>query len=139
MNTLVARYVHVSFAAASIVLSAAGQLGMKAGMHALANPEGLPAPDHWLTSGAVLWTVAGLACYGLSMLAWLAALTRYALSLMYPLLGLSYVLVYLGATHWSVLMEPASAQRSLGTLLIAVGVAIVSASGHRKSAPISED
>ena len=125
------RTLHAGLAAASIVLSAAGQLGMKAGMHTLSEAQALPAAAHSLSASAILWTAAGLACYGLSMLAWLFALTRYALSVLYPLLGLSYVLVYLGATHWPLLMEPASTNRSLGTILIAVGVAIVSASGRR--------
>lgn len=135
MKDLAARYLHAGLAATSIVLSAMGQLGMKAGMHSLAAAQGSTASAAWLAPEVLLWTGAGLACYGISMLAWLFALTRYALSLMYPLLGLSYVLVYLGATHWSMLMEEASAKRSLGTLLIAVGVAIVSRSGNRRVPP----
>jgi len=131
MKAIAARYLHAGLAAASIVLSALGQLGMKAGMHALAEVPDTAATAGWLDPGVLLWTGAGLFCYGLSMLAWLVALTRYALSLMYPLLGLSYVLVYLGATHWPVLMEPASVNRSLGTALIAIGVAIVSRSKDR--------
>jgi undecaprenyl phosphate-alpha-L-ara4N flippase subunit ArnF len=122
MKLIAARHYHAALAATSIILSAAGQLGMKAGMSALASSE------VW---NAILWTGAGLACYGLSMLAWLGALTRYPLSLVYPLLSLSYVLVYLGATRWPLLMEATSVNRSLGTLLIALGVAIVSTSGRR--------
>ena len=123
---------HPALAALSIVLSAAGQLGMKAGMHALASAQALPTPAPWHSSAVVLWTSAGLLCYAASMLAWLVALTRYALSLMYPLLGLSYVLVYLGATHWSYLAEPSSLRRGLGTVAIAIGVSIVLTSRDRQ-------
>jgi len=131
MRALVGRNLHAALAASSIVLSALGQLGMKAGMHSLAVAQGSTTSAAWLEPAVLLWTGAGLLCYGLSMLAWLAALTRYALSFIYPLLGLSYVLVYLGATQWPLLMEPTSAKRSLGTALIAIGVAIVSRSKGR--------
>jgi len=102
----------------SIVLSALGQLGMKAGMLELHRATTLEP--------AVLWTVAGLACCGVSFLAWLAVLVRYRLSYAYPLLGLSYVLVYVGATQWPRLMEPGTPLRTVGTLLIVAGVVLVS-------------
>jgi undecaprenyl phosphate-alpha-L-ara4N flippase subunit ArnF len=110
----------------SIVLSAAGQLGMKIGMkelHALASSDALS----WATARpAASWTIFGLLCYGISLLTWLAALVRYPLSFAYPLLGLSYVLVYLGATRMSALMEPATLVRSAGTVIVIIGVALVS-------------
>jgi undecaprenyl phosphate-alpha-L-ara4N flippase subunit ArnE len=82
---------------------------------------------------AIFWTVVGLFAYGLSLLAWLAVLVRYRLSYAYPLLALSYVLVYVGATNWPQLAEHATPQRTAGTLLILVGVALVSLTGDRKS------
>jgi undecaprenyl phosphate-alpha-L-ara4N flippase subunit ArnF len=119
-----------------IVLSAAGQLGMKVGMqelHRLPGTVQVALESEGLSAllPALAWTLGGLAAYGLSLLAWLAVLVRYPLSYAYPLLGLSYVLVYLGATHWERLMEPATALRSFGTLLILAGVALVSLSGMR--------
>jgi undecaprenyl phosphate-alpha-L-ara4N flippase subunit ArnF len=131
MRSATANLANAGVAGASIVLSAAGQLGMKAGMHTLAAAQALSAPTTGPAWGALLWTGLGLFCYGLSMLAWLAALARYPLSQIYPLLGLSYVLVYLGATHWAYLAEPASIGRGLGTALIAVGVVIVCSSRSR--------
>lgn len=133
MKTARGEYFYVCLAGASILLTAAGQLGMKAGMHTLARLDTPPGLADLVFSPVMLWTAAGLACYALSMLAWLAVLSRYPLSLMYPLLSLSYILVYLGATHWSMLMEPASTARSIGTVLIAFGVAIVSLSGRSPS------
>ena len=122
---------------ASIVLSALGQLGMKAGMQSLklARAGGIawsamPTPP---LRDAVLFTTAGLAAYGLSLVAWLAVLVRYRLSYAYPLLALSYVIVYAGATQWPALAEAATPQRTIGTLLILAGVAIASLTGGRAS------
>jgi undecaprenyl phosphate-alpha-L-ara4N flippase subunit ArnF len=137
------RWLGAALLAASIVLSAAGQLGMKAGMqslHALQSSGtavdfdphsdlGLALSSLAPLRPALAWTLGGLAAYGFSLLAWLAVLVRYPLSYAYPLLGISYVLVYLGATHWDRLMEPMTPMRTAGTLLILAGVALVSLGG----------
>jgi multidrug transporter EmrE-like cation transporter len=131
-----ARWVGAACLGASIVLSALGQLGMKAGMQnlKLARAGGEIA---WSLASApplrdaLFFTGAGLAAYGLSLLAWLAVLVRYRLSYAYPLLALSYVLVYVGATQWPLLAEVATPQRTLGTLLILAGVALASLTGDR--------
>lgn len=140
MSTRAARGLGLALLLASVVLSAAGQLAMKAGMQTLhrLGRTGELAPTaaalaHF--APAIEWTAAGLAAYALSLLAWLAVLVRYPLSYAYPLLGLSYVLVYAGATHWARLMEPATPLRTLGTLLILAGVALVSLGEKRAISP----
>ena len=118
----------------SIVCSAGGQLGMKLGMQKLHDARSLAAGSAWLDPvfwPAAFWTAAGLASYVLSLAAWLVVLTRYPLSYAYPLLGLAYVLVYVGATQLPSLLEPATAVRTLGTLLIFAGAALVSATDDR--------
>jgi uncharacterized membrane protein len=115
-----ARLIGAAALSASIVLSALGQLGMSA----VSTP---PLRD------ALFFTAAGLTAYGLSLLAWLAVLVRYRLSYAYPLLALSYVLVYAGATQWPALAEAATPQRTLGTLLILAGVVLASLTGGRAS------
>jgi undecaprenyl phosphate-alpha-L-ara4N flippase subunit ArnF len=122
--------------ASSIVLSAAGQLGMKAGMqelHTLAGRGASLAAASWseLAPG-IEWTVSGLGAYGLSLLCWLAVLVRYPLSYAYPLLSLAYVLVYVGATLWPRLAEPASVVRTGGTLLILAGITLVTFADRRR-------
>jgi undecaprenyl phosphate-alpha-L-ara4N flippase subunit ArnF len=122
----------------TIVLSAAGQLAMKMGMqtlHALTAAQGQALTlDLLLASRPVmLWTACGLGAYAVSLLCWLAVLVRFPLSYAYPLLSLTYVLVYLGATRWPALMEPVTATRSIGTVLIIAGVALVAATAE--SAP----
>ena len=130
------RWLGAAALSASIVLSALGQLGMKAGMEHLRIARFAGEIAWSLTSpsplrSALLWTAAGLFAYGLSLLSWLAVLVRYRLSYAYPLIALSYVLVYVGATHWSWLAEAATPRRTIGTLLILAGVALTSLSGQR--------
>lgn len=135
MTSRGARWFGVACLAASIVLSALGQLAMKNGMRHLhlagaGEIAQFTAPP---MRAAVFWTVVGLTAYGASLLAWLAVLVRYRLSYAYPLLALSYVLVYAGATHWPQLLEPATPTRTIGTLLILAGVALASLTGERTS------
>jgi undecaprenyl phosphate-alpha-L-ara4N flippase subunit ArnF len=121
--------------AASIVLSATGQLFMKAGMQALQSALAAQPIDYGSAAmlSSLAWTISGLASYACSLVVWLFVLARYPLSFAYPLLGLSYVLVYAGATFWPRLAEPASVPRTVGTLLILVGVALVSLSRPDRS------
>ena len=113
---------------ASVVLSACAQLLMKAGMLDL---HGLGADFAYIADPgpellpAVVWVLGGLGCYALSMMFWLAALTRYELSMAYPLLSLSYVLVYLGAVWWPRLGETVSFAKTVGIVLIVLGVVLV--------------
>ena len=74
---------------------------------------------------AAIWTATGLVSYAVSLCLWLIVLVRYPLSIAYPLLSLSYICVYAGATFWPRLAETATLSRSLGTIAILVGVAIV--------------
>jgi len=117
----------------SILLSACAQLFMKAGMIELAaeTAAGTNLPATLFATGpALAWVVAGLACYGVSMLAWLWLLAGRALSLVYPLLSISYILVYAGAVAWPRIGEHATVLRSAGTLLIVAGVVLVTWSGR---------
>jgi hypothetical protein len=133
-----ARWIGAAALSTSIVLSALGQLGMKAGMQNLKLARASGEIAWSLASSpplreALLFTAAGLVAYALSLLAWLAVLVRYRLSYAYPLLALSYVLVYAGATQWPELAEAATPQRTVGTLLILAGVGLASLAGGRGS------
>ena len=74
---------------------------------------------------------AGMIVYAAVVMVWLQVLSRMALSIAFPLMGLSYVLVYLGAAAWPALDEPLSLQRFAGTGLIMCGVALVAGSGSK--------
>lgn len=53
------------------------------------------------------------------------ALAQYELSMAYPMLSTSYALVYIGAATWPRLNETISMTRTIGIILIFLGVLIV--------------
>jgi len=115
------RFKGILFIGASIVLSAIAQLFMKAGV--------LELHGEWLGwVSSLVWVLAGLFSYGVSMIFWLAALARYELSVAYPMLSLSYVLVYIGAVIWPKLGESVSSMKTFGILLIMLGLVLVTRS-----------
>lgn len=115
----------------TIILSACAQLFMKVSMIQLQQLlDG--AGDKQSLLFAVLdnrvviaWLFAGLLCYALSMLSWLFALIKYELSFAYPFLGVTYVLVYLGAVYWEQVGEQLTLLRTVGIMLILIGVVFV--------------
>lgn len=115
---------------ASILLSSVAQLSMKAGMLFLATHpiHGWPGLAALIDDPAVLWVGFGLACYGTSLLFWMSAIARLELSLAYPMLSLTYVLVYLVAVNWPLLHEHASWVRTLGIMVVVLGVVLIARS-----------
>lgn len=67
--------------------------------------------------------IFGLLGYALSMLCWLCALRYLPLNQAYPLISISYVLVYLLAVAW--FNETATVTKTLGALFILLGVWII--------------
>ncbi len=114
----------------SVVLSACAQLFMKVSMIHLQLHEDVHLDLSMLLiviedNAVLVWLVVGLICYAISMLSWMFALTKYELSFAYPFLGITYVLVYLGAIYWDKIGEQLSWQRTAGIVLILLGVAFV--------------
>lgn len=80
-----------------------------------------------------LWTVAtdgtvllGLTTFALSACLWLLVLARVDVSLAYPFVGLGFIVTMVLAVL--ILKEPLSIARIAGTLLIVVGVVVISRS-----------
>lgn len=122
----------------SVILSAIAQLCMKAGMVYLSiiytDVGGfIPEIEHNLP--VLIWVITGLGCYAMSLLCWMAAIAKLELSFAYPMLSLSYVLVYIAAANWPLLHEQASLQRSLGIIIIVAGVTLIARSGESASNP----
>lgn len=69
--------------------------------------------------------VAGLSFYALSMLCWVMALKHLPLSLAYPMLSLSYVIVYVAAISLPWIGEAFSWPKALGIVLILAGIYLV--------------
>jgi len=113
-------------AVASVLLVSIAQLALKRAATDLpavlaALSSAMPTPH----GAAVIALVFGLSCYAASMLLWLRALGELPLSVAYPLLGLSYPLVYLGALLLPGFADALSATRLLGMLLTLLGIALL--------------
>lgn len=116
-----------------VLLNAAAQLLLKAG----ANSSG----EIVLSAGApALWRTAlrlaqhpgilgGLACYAVSVVVWIVALSRVDVSIAYPMLSIGYVVN--AALAWWLFGEAVNAQRWLGIGVIVTGVLLVANSGSR--------
>lgn len=111
-------YVHLALNA---LLVAASQLLLKRGATETAGA----APPHGLgwtgiTALASPWSIAGIACFIVSLFNWLQALRKIPLSIAFPVTSGSHVLVPLGA--WAFLGEVLSPMRWLGIALVLVGI-----------------
>ena len=73
--------------------------------------------------------IAGCAFYGLFTIAMVLALREGELSMLYPIIALTYVWVTLG-TYW-VLKETPNAYKNLGIVTIVIGVAILGRGGRK--------
>ncbi|MEQ9888337.1 4-amino-4-deoxy-L-arabinose-phosphoundecaprenol flippase subunit ArnF [Pectobacterium zantedeschiae] len=116
------------WALASIVLASAAQVLMKSGMLALPSIS----MTHWpslsmlMAGWPIVAVLVGIICYGLSMVCWFMVLRYLPLSRAYPLISLSYAVVYLAAVFLPWLNEPMSLRKNLGVLIILIGVWLVS-------------
>jgi len=115
----------------SVILSAAAQLLFRYVMQNVDPGTGISA-GHWFVELAalpgffVVMLALGIAFYSGSMLAWIFALSRFDVSRAYPLLSLSYVLVYVAAVALPGLHETATWSKFIGVMVIVAGVSILS-------------
>ncbi len=113
----------------SVTLSAIAQILLKLGMSGEAVGAALANGD----ARTIAWTMAttaevllGLGLYGLGAVSWLLVLARVDVTQAYPFVGLGFLLTMaLGAV---ILGETVTPVRLLGTVLVAVGVLLVSRS-----------
>ena len=116
----------------SVVFAIAGQLTLKAAMNEVGRIGRADVSTPVATALRVakepkLWI--GLTLFGISALFWLVVLSRVPLSVAYPFVGLSYVMVV--AFSRVVLNEHVPALRWLGVVIVAVGIAIIGLSFRR--------
>jgi drug/metabolite transporter (DMT)-like permease len=112
----------------SVLSGAVGQVLLKKGMGSM-GPLTLSVNQ----LGNVLWrmgtnpyVIVGLAIYVSGTVFWLTALSRVDLSYAYPFASLSYVVML--AASWLLFKEDISLVRLLGTLLVGMGVFVISRS-----------
>ena len=112
-----------------VTLSAVSQMVMKLGMSspqiqtALANGPRLGTAWDVATN---LYVVVGLGMYVAGAGLWLLVLSKIDVSMAYPFVGLGFILTML--LGWFFLQEHIGLARISGTLLIAVGVALIARS-----------
>lgn len=81
----------------------------------------------------------GLLCYAISVLIWQRALGELPLSIAYPLLSLSYPLVYLAALLLPGFTEAISPQRMCGLIFILIGVVLLAPRSNNAPTRSSSD
>ena len=118
----------ITYILVAVLASAAGQVLLKKGMLTLGaltiSPSQL-AGILW-RMGTNPYVIVGLAIYVSGTVFWLAALSRVDLSYAYPFASLSYVVMLI--VSWQVFNESISLLRLLGTLVVGVGVLLISRS-----------
>jgi len=103
------------------VLGAAAQILMKIGM------------SHFVPEVAAIVTnvplIAGYVLYGINTLMLVLALREGELSMLYPIIALTYVWVTL--LSYLLLGEPANLYKNLGIVTIVIGVAVLGRGGRK--------
>jgi multidrug transporter EmrE-like cation transporter len=114
-----------AFLFTGILLNAGAQLLLKAGTNALGVIT--LTRDNWFS---MLWRmahtgpfIAGVACYGVSLLVWIMGLSRVPVSIAYPLLSLAYIINAIAA--YFLFGEAMTVMRWLGLGLIIAGVFLI--------------
>ena len=111
-----------------VLLNACAQLLLKAGTNAVGHFEF--HASNLLPVGLKLafqpYIMGGMACYAVSLVVWIMALSRVPVSIAYPMLSIGYVINAFVAWQW--FGEALSAQKLLGIGFIVVGVYVVARS-----------
>ena len=117
-----------SLVLAGVLLNAAAQLLLKAGTNRIGEfaftldnvvPVGLKV-------AASPFVLGGLACYAVSVVVWIMALSRVPVSVAYPMLSIGYVVNAFAA--WWLFGESLAAQKLIGIGFIVIGVWLVARS-----------
>jgi multidrug transporter EmrE-like cation transporter len=117
-----------SFLIVGVLLNAGAQLLLKAGTNALGVIT--LTRDNWTNEFGRMATephfIAGVACYGISLIVWILGLSRVPVSIAYPLLSLGYIVNAIGAHY--LLGEALTVARWTGIAFIIIGVWLVARS-----------
>ncbi len=110
----------------SVVFAVAGQFTLKTAMNEVGR---IGATELAAAGDTIVRTLReprlwlGLTLFGISAMFWLVVLSRVDLSVAYPFVGLSYIIVVLLSRLF--LNEQVTALRWLGVVVVAIGIAIV--------------
>ncbi len=108
-----------------VILNAAAQLLLKAGTNAVGRFEftAANALPVGLKLAAEPHILGGIACYVVSVVIWIMALSRVEVSIAYPMLSIGYILNAIAA--WYLFGEAVTPARLVGIGIIIVGVYVV--------------
>jgi drug/metabolite transporter (DMT)-like permease len=128
------RAISLVLLAISVIFAVSGQFTLKSAMNEIGRigkqqvktpvttvVRTLKEPKLWL----------GLVLFGISSVFWLVVLSRVSLSIAYPLVGLSYIVVVFISRYF--LHESVPAMRWLGVTVIALGIALIGISLRRSA------
>jgi len=111
----------------SVSLSALGQTAFKVGVgQSTASPDA----SVWIKTAAMVFSpmvMLGLVLYGVGTVFWLFALRQLDLSLAYPFVAMSFVMV--AGSGMLLLGEPFQPSRVIGLVLIVVGLLVMARGG----------
>lgn len=111
-----------------VLLNAVAQLALKASV-ANTGSIGLDLQSLLASAGSLAlnaWLWLGLACYVVSVVVWILALSRVDVSIAYPMLSIGYVVNAIAA--WQLLGESLGPGRITGIGIIIVGVFVLARS-----------
>jgi multidrug transporter EmrE-like cation transporter len=111
-----------------VLLNATAQLLLKAGTNAVGHFEFVaenigPVATRLAFQPSIM---AGVLCYGVSLVVWIMGLSRIEVSIAYPMLSLGYILN--AAAAWYFFGESLGALRLAGIGFIMVGVCLIARS-----------
>jgi drug/metabolite transporter (DMT)-like permease len=108
----------------SICLGAGGQLMFKAASKRLPPFAELGLVKLVLTMFTTPMIVAGFACFFVSSLMWIVAIRSVPLSAAYPMVALSYIIIFFGSYY--LFNEPLCWRHWVGALMIVGGIVLIS-------------
>jgi len=112
--------------ASSLILAVTGQLLMKKGMNAFGSFPISQMVQKIIPMFMNPCVFVGFACFGLSSIFWLAVLSRFEISLVYPMVSLAYVVVAIASLL--LFKENVTMIRWVGIGVIIFGVILISRS-----------
>lgn len=126
------RAISLTLLLVSVSFAVAGQVTLKAAMDRIGrigSAQVSEAGDTLLRAAKepLLWV--GLFLFGVSALFWLVVLSRVPLSVAYPIVGISYILIVLFARIF--LHEHVPGLRWVGVIIVALGIAVIGLSFSR--------
>ena len=107
----------------AVVSAAVGQVMLKHGMQVATARVTHSGGSLVLRAATSPWVLLGLVVFGISAVAWLAALSKVPLSVAYPFNALGYLVILISSIL--VLHERANVWTWLGSLLVVSGLLIV--------------